>query len=85
MDMIGELHNKAALPPRAALRFLLGRSLGGIRARSRRIREEKYLLAPAGIESRFHDRSFIDYAIPEDNERGPKEIYWVERKAMHIR
>lgn len=67
------------------LQLFLGSSLGGIQVPSRRIREEKNLLALPGIEPRFHDRSFSDYAIPEDTKRGPKETYWIERKTVHIR
>jgi hypothetical protein len=85
MDMIGELHYWAALTQGQRFQFFLGRSLGGIQARSRHITEEKNRLALPEIEPRFHDLSFSDYALPEDTKRGPKEICWLERKTVHIR
>jgi hypothetical protein len=72
-------------PQEQRLQFFLGRSLGGIQARSRRIREKNNLLAQPGIEPRFDYFSFSDYAILEDTKRDPKEIYWIEIKTVHIR
>jgi hypothetical protein len=45
----------------------------------------KNLLALPEIEKLFHNYSFSDYAIPDETKRGPKDIYWVERKILHIR
>jgi hypothetical protein len=67
MEVSGQIHASAALPPGKEPPYQLDKRLGGHQSRSRRGGEEKNSQHPPGIEPYNHDRSACSLiTIPDD-------------------